>query len=72
MSSTARTATTALVVCPGVCGPTSCGEVVEANYGTAKATTVRVAACSKLVAQGWTGHQMAVRKTEAASRLTFV
>lgn len=69
----ARTAArTALVLCPGMCGATSCGETVEANFGTAKATTVRVAACTSLVAQGWTGHQMAVRKTEAATRLTFV
>lgn len=70
MSAT-TTARTALVVCPGMCGATSCGESVEANYGTSKATTVRVAACTKLIDQGWTGHQMAVRKTEAAERLTL-
>jgi hypothetical protein len=61
------------VVCPGtVCQSTgTCGELVTAHYGTAAAKTVRVDPCSKLIAQGWRGHQLALRKADAASQLQW-
>lgn len=61
------TTATRQVTCPMHEG--SCGEAVEANFGTFRTTTVKVAPCSSLLAQGWTGPQMVLRKSEADARL---
>lgn len=53
-----------LVTCPMHDG--SCGEAVEAiGLDVFEATTVEVAPCSALTAQGWTGPQLVERKTRA-------
>ena len=62
---TTTTTHTQQVTCPGMCGATSCGELVEVMTSP-KAKTVRFAACTKLLAQGWKGHQMAIVKADAA------
>lgn len=57
------------VKCPGTCGGACRGQWVEVRgYGT-KAKTVRVDPCSSLLAQGWTGPQMAVYQANAAQML---
>lgn len=63
-------ATPTLVSCPGLCGPTSCGQQVAA-HGLAdfSATTVSVDACQRLLAQGWEGPQLVLRKSQADSLL---
>lgn len=56
--------TTTQVTCPMHEG--TCGETVAASGLTDfHATTVKVAACSTLVAQGWTGPQLVCTKTQA-------
>lgn len=57
--------TTSDVRCPGMCGGRCGGEAVTADFGTFRATTVRVAPCSYLLAQGWVGPQQVLRKSEA-------
>ncbi len=60
---------TITVGCPGMCGPTgspACGgEEVVADMGTWADTTVSVAPCSHLVAQGWEGPQVVEFKSRA-------
>jgi hypothetical protein len=59
-------APTTFVTCPGLCGPTSCGQQVAAHgFGEFAATTITVEACDKLRAQGWTGPQLVERKSRA-------
>ncbi len=60
--------TTAQVICPMHEG--SCGEAVEADFGTFASTTVSVAACSSLLAQGWGDQpQWVGQKSYAMDRL---
>lgn len=71
MARTTRTTTTP-VTCPGMCGPqgqSACGGETVQAHGLAdfKATTVKVDACSALLAQGWTGPQQVLRKSQADS-----
>ena len=55
-----------LVLCPGLCGPATCGQRVEAHgFGSFTATTVSVDPCDKLLAQGWVGPQLVERKSRA-------
>ena len=59
------TTSTTTVQCPALvctCGGTEQVEVLT----SAKAKTVRLAACAPLLAQGWRGHQIAVAKTDVA------
>ena len=58
------------VTCPGLCGPTTCGEQVEATgLDDFNAATVTVAPCTRLAGQGWEGPQAVYRKTDAIERL---
>ena len=52
------------VPCPGLCGGKCGGELVAA-VASSKAKTVRFAACSALIAQGWRGHQLAAVRADA-------
>jgi hypothetical protein len=62
----ASTTSTTFVTCPGLCGPTTCGQQVAAHgFGEFAATTVTVEACDRLLAQGWTGPQLVERKSRA-------
>lgn len=72
MTATNRTASTTadvtLVTCPGtICGKgAACGDRVEARgFNSPRAKTVRVAPCTTLLAQGWTGIQLAEFKARA-------
>lgn len=55
--------TTTSVSCPQLVCAGCGGQQVEV-LTSAKAKTVRLAACAPLLAQGWTGHQLAVAKTD--------
>ena len=62
-------ATTASVVCPAevsCCGGRCGGEVVTATYGR---KTVKVSACSYLLAQGWTGDNVVLWHNQAVQYL---
>ncbi len=69
MSRTA-TRTTAQVVCPMHQG--SCGQTVEADFGSFSDTTVSVVACDSLLKQGWTGPQWVGRKSYALTVLDVI
>jgi hypothetical protein len=59
--------TTTPITCPAMCCAGKCGgETVEASgFGSPKATQIRVAPCSFLVAQGWRGPQLVEYKSRA-------
>ena len=67
---TTTSTTSQRVTCPGLCGGKCGGELVEVMT-SAKAKTVRFAACSSLLAQGWKGHQMAALKGADAARYGY-
>jgi hypothetical protein len=56
-------AVTREVTCPMHAG--SCGDLVVADFGAFTSTTVEVAPCPSLLAQGWVGPQLVERKSEA-------
>jgi hypothetical protein len=62
-----RSTVTRPVTCPMHEG--SCGTPVVADFGTFATTTVEVEACPSLLAQGWTGPQLVLRKSDADARL---
>lgn len=58
------------VTCPGMCGPTgapACSgeQVATRGLDDFAATTVEVDPCSALLAQGWVGPQVVLRKSQA-------
>ncbi len=61
--------TTTQVKCPQMVCVGCGGQEVTATY---KATTVEVSPCDSLLAQGWTGHQLALWHNQALQYLVPV